>query len=353
MLILGIDLGKFKSVACSYRSETASVVRYRTLSTSPLEFARLLQEERPDLVVIEACSAAGWVYDLCRARGIRCLVAHTGDEAWRWKNVKRKTDRDDALKLCRMAALGQLPQAHMPTRAVRQKRSLLKHRQNLVARRVALQNSLRAAFQQQGINLDRGHRAWTAKGLEFIRSEARPIARCSAEELWRGLVHQELEALEHTVLLLQDLESQLDAMAKQDPAIQRLETIPGVGTRTAEVLTNYLDQPNRFANGRKVSSYGGLVPKRFQSGQMDRQGRISRRGPALLRKVLVEAAWLMVRYNPWAARLVNRISKGQKNRRKQAVVAVARKLLVRGWAMLRDDKPWQENPQAKAVAAGV
>src|SRR5207249_4877420 len=109
-------------------------------------------------------------------------------------------------------ALGELPQAHLPTRTVRQKRSLLKHRQNLVSRRVALQNSLRAAFQQQAMNLDPGHRAWTEKGIEYIRCEARPIADCTPEELWRGLVHQELEALEHAMLLLKELEQKLDAM---------------------------------------------------------------------------------------------------------------------------------------------
>jgi transposase len=73
---------------------------------------------------------------------------------------------------------------------------------------------------------------------------------------------------------------------------------------------------------------------------MDRRGRITRHGPALLRKVLVEAAWLMQRYNPWAARLLERISRGQNVRRKQALVAVARKLLVRCWAMLRHGTRW-------------
>jgi hypothetical protein len=62
----------------------------------------------------------------------------------------------------------------------------------------------------------------------------------------------------------------------------------------------------------------------------------------MLRKVLVEAAWLMQRYNPWAARLFSRISRGVKVRRKQALVAVARKLLVRCWAILRTGKPWNE-----------
>ena len=97
-----------------------------------------------------------------------------------------------------------------------------------------------------------------------------------------------------------------------------------------------------------MSAYAGLVPRQFQSGEIDRKGRITRRGPGLLRKVLVEAAWLMQRYNGWAARTLARISKGQKTRRKQALVAVARKLLVRCWAMLRHGTAWDE----RLAAAG-
>ena len=78
MQILGLDLGKFKSVACTYQTQTARAVRCQTVRTSPADLERLLDEERPDLVVIEACSIAGWVFDLCRARGLRCLRAIPG-----------------------------------------------------------------------------------------------------------------------------------------------------------------------------------------------------------------------------------------------------------------------------------
>src|SRR5262249_17895664 len=108
----------------------------------------------------------------------------------------------------------------------------------------------------------------------------------------------------------------------------------------------YLDDPGRFHDARAVSAYAGLVPRQFQSGQADRKGRLTKRGPRLLRKALVEAAWLMLRYNPWAARLFARISGGQKARRKPAPVAVARKLLVRCWAMLRTGQPWRAGPVA-------
>ena len=113
---------------------------------------------------------------------------------------------------------------------------------------------------------------------------------------------------------------------------------------TAEVVAAYFDEPKRFTSGREVSAYSGLVPRQYQSGEMDRRGRITRRGPSLLRKLLVEAAWCALRTNAWAQGLVQRISRGQRTRKKQAIVALARKLLVRRWAMLRDGVPWREDP---------
>jgi transposase len=99
-----------------------------------------------DLVVFEACTLAGWVFDLCRDLQVQAQVANTNGEAWKWKNGKRKTDKDDALKLARLAALGQLPEMRLPTKSVREKRALLSYRQGLVGRRVAVQNRIRAVL---------------------------------------------------------------------------------------------------------------------------------------------------------------------------------------------------------------
>ena len=129
-----------------------------------------------------------------------------------------------------------------------------------------------------------------------------------------------------------------------------LETVPGVGPRTAEAIVAHLHEPGRFDSGKQVSAYVGLVPRQYQSGEVDRRGRITRRGPALLRKLLVECAWVMLRYNSWARAVYQRLSRG-KARKKQAIVALARKLLVRCWAMLRDQAPWRDSTPTEAVPA--
>jgi hypothetical protein len=111
------------------------------------------------------------------------------------------------------------------------------------------------------------------------------------------------------------------------------------------LVAAYLNQASRFQTGKQVSAYSGLVPRQHQSGELDRRGRITKRGPALLRKLLVECAWCMLRYNAWARGLYQRLTGGGQRRKKQALVAVARKLLVRCWARWRDRKPWRD-PQA-------
>ena len=122
--------------------------------------------------------------------------------------------------------------------------------------------------------------------------------------------------------------------------------MPGVGPRLAEILVATIDDPHRFRNARQVSSYAGLTPKSYESGQMRRQGRISRQGPPLMRGLLVEVSWLVRRYNAWGEAVFQHITKGQRSRRKQAIVALARRLLVRCWAMLRDGTDWRASPAA-------
>lgn len=339
--IIGLDLGKFNSAACTFLTGDGEV-RFQSLPTKIAALQQLFERERPDLVVFEACAQAGFTADLCRELGLKFLVANTNGEAWKWKNVKRKTDRDDALKLARLAYLGELPTVELPETGTRQRRAFLNFRQLLVSQRVQLQNHLRSVLVAQGLEAPRGHYAWTAAGLAFFDGLARAPQECAADELWRSQLYVALALYRSVVAQLNGVEAKLDALVRDDAPSQRLLSVPGVGPRTAETIAAYVDRPQRFQNSRQVSAYAGLVPRQYQSGQTDRRGRITRRGPRLLRKMLVEAAWVMLRYNEWARRIVQRISKGQRTRKRQAVVALARKLLVRCWALLRHETTWRE-----------
>src|SRR5262245_41623074 len=279
--ILALDLGKYKSVACAY--DAAAPARFDTLATSRAELRRLFARCRPAVVVIEACALSGWVHDLCAELDLPCKVANTASEAWKFKHAKRKTDKDDALRLAQLEALGQLPTVTVPDTQTRQWRALIACRQALVGRRCAAQNRIRALLLGQGLPAPRGAGAWTALGLEGLGRHARPLADCAADELWRGLLDVALTEYRQAKALIDQAEAKLDALAKADPGVQLLETTPGVGPRTAEAVVAYLGDAARFASGKQVSAYAGLVPRQYQSGESDRRGRITRRGPKLLR----------------------------------------------------------------------
>jgi transposase len=341
--ILAIDLGRYKSVACTYSRATRAYT-YRTIDTTPEDVARLLARHRGALVVIEACADAGWVHDLAAARGHVVKVANTAAEAWKFRHLKRKTDKDDARRLADLEAIGQLPTVTLPDPPTRQRRMLIAFPQELVGRRVAAQTRIRSLFVGAGLPVPRGHRAWTAAGLAGIEQQARPLCDCGPEELWRGMLGLALAEYRAAAERIAEVERVLDALAETDPATVLLETTPGLGRRTAEAVAAHLGDATRFKSGKQVGAYAGLVPKQYQSGQTDRAGQITRRGPALLRKLLVECAWCMLRYNPWAWGQYARLAGGGTGRRKPAIVALARKLLVRCWAMLRSGTPWRTDP---------
>jgi transposase len=351
--ILAIDLGKFKSVTCLLNTET-NETEFWTMSTDRQYLLTVLKNYVPDLVVVESCGLAGWVHDVCTAEGYEVLVCNPNQEAWKWKHVKRKTDRDDALKLAKLAALGQLVPVYIPCQQQREYRRLVKYRKVVLWRINRVQNNIRAIFAQRGMEMMRGQKAWAVERLEAIARHRKPLAECSLDELWRGELDLELIQLEQLRQHQHELHKKLKALAAADERVRLLQTIPGVGRKTAEVVVAYLDDPRRFQNSRQVSSYAGLVPRRYQSGQVDRQGRIHKRGPRLLRSALIEAAWLMLRYNPWAKSVYDRLTGGQKTRRKKAIVAVARKLLIRCWVMLLRKEPWNKETvttQASGTAA--
>jgi transposase len=340
--ILAIDLGKFNSVTCLLNTKT-NETEFWTISTDRQYLRTVLTKYEPDLVVIEACGMAGWIHDVCQAEGCQVLVCNPAQEAWKWKNVKRKTDRDDALKLAKLAALDQLVAVHVPCQQQREYRRLVKYRKVVLGRINRVQNNIRAIFAQRGMSMARGQKAWARERLAEIAQHRKSLADCRLDELWRGELDLELSELERLGEQQHEIQKKLRALAKKDERVQLLQTIPGVGRKTAEVVVAYLDDPHRFQNARQVSSYAGLVPRRYQSGEMDRQGRISKRGPRLLRSSLVEAAWLMLRYNPWAKSVYDRLCRRHKTRKKKAIVAVARKLLVRCWVMLLRKEPWRKD----------
>src|SRR2546423_7297803 len=149
MKILALDLGKYKTVGCDYESESGAH-QFKRGFTTPVGLARMVQEVKPNRVVIEVCSIAGWVCDLLWGLGIEVQVANTSDDAWRWRKVKQKDDRRDALKAARLSAVNQLREVYIPQIEVRQWRALITYRQHLGRRRTKIKNPLRELLVREG-----------------------------------------------------------------------------------------------------------------------------------------------------------------------------------------------------------
>ncbi len=343
MKILALDLGKFKTVGCDYERESGRH-RFKGSFTTPAALQQLVKEVKPDRVVIEVCNIAGWVCDLLRGMGVEVQVANPSDDAWRWRKVKRKNDRCDALKAARLSAVNQLREVYIPTIEVRQWRALIAFRQQLVKRRGQVKNHIRDLLVTEGQLLPRGAKCWTQLGVAQLEAMARPMKELGMDELWRGQLHVELRQLREVQEEIAVAEEKLDAIAAADPRIGLLRTIPGVGPRLSEAIVALLDRPERFRKSCEVSAYIGMVPKELDSGETERHGRITRHGSRLVRSLLVEVAWAGLRHNPWVRETYQRISGGKKARKKIAIVAVGRQLLVRCWAMLRDNSPWHWQP---------
>ncbi len=348
MNILAMDIGKCKTVVCFYNSNTGEH-KFDKVKTTPQDIHDLVAEQQPDRVVFEICSVAGWVYDIVKALGIEVQVANPNTQAWRWKNVKRKNDREDALKLAQLSAMNQLPMVHIPKRQIRQKRALIRYRQSLVKRVTQIKNNIRAILDKEGYSMPAGKSGWTNKSIEQLNQRALLLEECDFDNLWRGQLNVELQMLEATNKCLMEVTAKLDKQTKSNKQIQLLQTIPGVGPRLAETVVAFLDEPGRFATGKQVGCYAGLTPKQYQSGSMDRQGRISGQGNKLLRALLVEVSWLGLRHNSWMRETYNRLLRGSPSRKKIAITAVARKLLVRCWAMLRDEQPWRNEVSSEVA----
>lgn len=342
---MAIDLGKFNSMMCLYDTSTQKH-QLETVATERGYFRSLIVNHKPDLVVVEACGPSGWVSDLCGELGVRIIVCSTHEAAWMFKNVKRKTDKDDAIKLAKLAAINQLVPTHVPKKEIRERRRLITYRKKIVERINRCKNGIRSVFANQGIKISSGAQTWHT-GREFLIENSKPLSQCDVDELWRGELHLELTQLEALEAHYKTIEKQLDQIAKTDAQIRRVQTINGVGRVTAEAIVNFIDDPHRFKNTRQVGAYAGMVPRQYQSGNTDRRGRITKRGPRLLRTLLVECAWCSLRYNDWARDTYDRIHHDTQSRKKKAAVAVARKILILAWAMMRDEVDYDPQRNVK------
>jgi transposase len=227
-----------------------------------------------------------------------------------------------------------VPAAYVPSQEVQSWRELIEHRRRMVDRQTTCKNAIRSLLRAQGKTVAAG--LWTKKGLAWLRHEELPTA---AARLKRDLLLDELTEAKRRV---RTVTKALNALGEGHPGVLLLQTIPGVGLRTAEAVTAYMDKPDRFTRSSQVGAYFGLVPCQDAIAGVNRLGHITRQGPATARKYLVEAAWQGVYRSPTIRAYFERVRHGRPERRKIALVATAHYLLRCMHAMLVQNQPWHE-----------
>jgi len=284
-------------------------------------------------VCYEASCGYGHIYELLKPVCKRVVVAHPGQLRLIFRS-KQKSDRADAQKLAKLLFLNEVPTVYVPTADVRAWRQLIEYRSDLVAKRTRAKNCFRAMLRGIGIFAPKEFGLWTKLGMKWLRELELPTNLLAIK---RDLLLDELKMFDEQ---LARIETELKRYSKSNPAVTLLMTIPGVGLRTAEAMVAYLDDPQRFRNSKSVGCYLGLVPSQDQSGSMNRMGRITREGPATLRKLLTEAAWQGIRRCPEIRAAFERIQQGSPDRKKIALVATAHYLARVMFAMLRKGEAW-------------
>jgi transposase len=284
----------------------------------------------PVLVGIEATGSMQWFLRLLEELGIECRVGHPA-KIRQAETRKQKHDRRDARLLLQLLAENRFPTIWMPSTELRDLRTLLRHRHQWVRMRSRVQHTLQSIALNQGLRL--GRSLWSQAGQQALR--ALPLAphatqrRAALLALYPGLQES-----------IDELDQQVSEQAQQRPQARRLMTHPGVGSVTALATEVFLGDPLRFAEGKAVASYIGMIPGEYSSGGRQRLGAMSKQGNALLRYLWCEAAMHAVRYDAELKRFYRRklVQKGLGKAR----VAAARKLGIRLWIMLRDEIDYLE-----------
>jgi len=319
----GLDLGDRYSYLCLVDQHSGEVIEEGRLRTSPEALRRRFASERPMRIAIETGTHSPWVSRLLEEYGHEVLVANSRKLRLIYSN-KRKTDEVDAENLARLARVdpkllyplkhrGEESQAHM---------AIIRSREALVSCRTQLVNHVRGAVKSFGARLPKcPARSFHKRAKEHIPEALRPAL---------GPVLEQIASLTERI---RGYDRKLETVRQERyPETELLRQVEGIGALTALTFVLTLEDPHRFEKSRSVGAYLGLVPATDRSGERDPQRRISKEGDEMLRKLLVSSAHYIL--GPFGSdsdlrRHGEKIaSRGGKNAKKRAVVAVARKLAV-------------------------
>jgi transposase len=349
---IGFDIDSKKTAVCVVQEGRKD--RYTNLKTDTLAMQEYLQSLRePDTqlhLTFEISGEAGWRYDALRPQVDTLTVSNPSQMTWIFRS-RKKNDRIDARKQAVLLSIHEVPAVHMPRQEIRQWRVTIQHRRTLVNQITAVKNRLRAVLKAQGLaKAPHSGSWWKAAHLAWMEELSQDWTEATPEHLWRVQLATLLEQRQCLTDQLAEVTRYLDGYLAKQAGGTLLMSIPGVGPRTAEAVLAYTDEIHRFRRTRQYCAYFGLTPKLDESGSVRHLGHISKEGPSVARWLLVESAWRAIEKSPGLKAFYERVLAGQKNRRKIAIVATARKLVSIMRAMQKTGELFHEKLVAQHVA---
>ncbi len=299
-----------------------AVVFEGKIAAEPALLIALIRSKAPQLarVGLETGATSPWLFRALTAAGLPVVSMDARHAHAALSMRPTKSDRSDARGLADILRMGWYREVHTKSITSHERRSVLSARHQLVRMRTDLDAQIRGLLKTFGLVLGTGNKDSLIQRAEEL-TEGHPGIS--------GLVAKLAEVRRHIASQVAAIDRDIRRLVQAEPTLKRLTSVPGVGPITALAFLTAIDDPSRFKHARDVGPYLGLTPRRYQSGETDRQGRISKCGDTFTRTCLYEAANVLLtrvqRFSPlkaWGMRLMKRIG-GRKAR-----IAVARKLAV-------------------------
>jgi transposase len=343
----GIDVSLECSSVCVVDA-SGKIVREGKVSTQPEALIGYFSSLGVSVVRIglEAGPLSQWLYAAMKAAGLALELLETRHVRDAFKAMPVKSDRNDARGIAQLMRLGWFRPVHCKSLAAQELRAMLTARKLVQSKLRDIENSLRGIL--RGFGLKVGHttaRSFAVRIRELVEGQA------NLETIAQALLAV------HAVLLREfnGFEKQVRLMARAHDQARLLMTTPAVGPIVALTYASAIDDPARFKSSKQTGAHFGLTPRKYQSGQTDITGRISKIGDAAVREALYQAAHVMLtkpvkgcpQLKSWAMRIARRAGM------RKAKVALARKLAVVMHRMLADDKPFNPTARTAAVAAAA
>lgn len=341
---VGLDVALDTTSVCVV-DERGVIIKEGKVESHPQSIAGFVRHKgrKIEHVGLEAGQLPEWLHAGLTREGFRVTFMECRHVRAAFAAMTVKTDRNDARGLAQLVRLGWFKSVHVKTLDCQQIRAVLNARQFLVDKLTAIENTMCASLRNFGLKM----------GLVSRRTFA-PRARELAEghESLDLIVDSLLRVREILLAELYKIDKKLLEAARADPITQMLMTAPGVGVIVALTFRSAVDDPNRFSSVKSIGPWLGLTPRRYQSGQTDRVGHITKAGDAAARTALYEAATtLLGRTTRWSCLKAWGVRLASRSGIKRARVAVARKLAVILLGMWKTGTPFRWTAPAAAAAS--